>query len=155
FRSGIIFGSDVLNLWAFDDVLLTNEVANLALVFILFHGGFVTKRDDFRAVALPAGGRATWGGMLTAAIVFACLHWGIGWSPEKALLLAVILSSPDAAATFSFLRRQSLPRRLSSTIEIESAANDPMAILLTTVAVSSLASGTPFSYLTVLSFFWQ
>src|SRR5690606_5262602 len=41
--AGIVFGSDVLNLWAFDDVILTNQVANMALVFILFHGGFVTK----------------------------------------------------------------------------------------------------------------
>lgn len=152
---GIVFGSDVLNLWAFDDVILTNEVANLALVFILFHGGLVTKRDDFRAVALPAGGMATWGVLLTAGIMFACLHWGLGWSTEKALLLSVIISSTDAAATFSILRRQSLPRKLSSTLEIESAANDPMAILLTTVAVSTLASGEPFSYLTVLSFFWK
>lgn len=153
--AGIIFGSDVLNLWAFDDVILTNEVANMALVFILFHGGFLTKRADFRAVALLAGGLATWGVMLTAAVTFACLHWGIGWSTEKALLLAVIISSTDAAATFSILRRQSLPPRLSSTVAIESAANDPMAILLTTVAVSSLASGTSFGASTVLSFFWQ
>ncbi len=153
--AGIVFGSDVLNLWAFDDVLLTNEVANMALVFILFHGGFVTKRADFRAVALPAGGLATWGVLLTAGTMFVCLHWGLGWSTEKALLLSVIISSTDAAATFSILRRQSLPPRLSSTVEIESAANDPMAILLTTVAVSSLASGTTFGYLTVLSFFWK
>ncbi len=153
--AGIVFGSDVLNLWAFDDVILTNEVANMALVFILFHGGFVTKRADFRAVALPAGGLATWGVLLTAGVMFVCLHWGFGWSTEKALLLSVIISSTDAAATFSILRRQSLPRRLSSTVEIESAANDPMAILLTTVAVSSLASGTTFGYMTVLSFFWK
>lgn len=153
--AGIVSGSDVLNLWAFDDVILTNEVANLALVFILFHGGFVTKRTDFRAVALAAGGLASWGVMMTAGFTFVCLHWGLGWSTEKALLLAVIISSTDAAATFSILRRQSLPPRLSTTLEVESAANDPMAILLTTVAVSSLASGTAFGFGTVLSFFWQ
>ena len=153
--AGIVFGSDVLNLWAFDDVLLTNQAANMALVFILFHGGFVTKRSDFRAVALTAGGLASWGVLLTAGITFACLHWWLGWSTEKSLLLAVIISSTDAAATFSILRRQSLPRQLSTTIEIESAANDPMAILLTTVAVSGLASGTAFGYATVLSFFWK
>ena len=153
--AGILFGSDVLNLWAFDDVGLTSQVANMALVFILFHGGFVTKRADFRAVALPAGGLATWGVLLTAGLLFVCLHWGLGWSTEKSLLLSVIISSTDAAATFSILRRQSLPARLSSTVEIESAANDPMAILLTTVAVSSLASGTPLDYVTVLSFFWK
>lgn len=35
--------------------------ANLALVFVLFHGGDGTRRADFQAVALPAGGLVTWG----------------------------------------------------------------------------------------------
>ncbi|HRC98716.1 MAG TPA: hypothetical protein PLZ30_11215, partial [Deltaproteobacteria bacterium] len=34
--AGIVSGSDVLNLWYFDDIELANKVANLALVFILF-----------------------------------------------------------------------------------------------------------------------
>src|SRR5690606_18999147 len=73
--TGILFGSDVLNVWNFGDVILTNQAANLALVFILFHGGFVTKRADFKAVALPAGGLATWGVMLTAGALFVVLRW--------------------------------------------------------------------------------
>src|SRR5690606_21965072 len=153
--TGIVFGSDVLNLWHFDDFILTNQFANMALVFILFHGGFQTNRSDFRAVALPAGGLATWGVLLTAGAMFTVLHWGLRWSFEISLLLSVIISSTDAAAIFSILRRQSLPPRLSSTVEIESAANDPMAILLTTVAVASLASGESFGVTTVLSFFWK
>ncbi len=153
--TGIVCGSDVLNLWHFDDMVLTNQAANLALVFILFHGGFMTKRADFRAVALPAGGLATWGVMLTAAVTFAFLRWVLGWSMELSLLLSVIISSTDAAAIFSILRRQSLPPRLSSTVEIESAANDPMAILLTTVAVATLASGEKFESTTILLFFWK
>ena len=153
--TGIVCGSDVLNLWHFEDMVLTNQFANLALVFILFHGGFMTKRADFRAVALPAGGLATWGVLLTAAATFAVLRWGFGWSRELSLLLSVIISSTDAAAIFSILRRQSLPPRLSSTVEIESAANDPMAILLTTVAVATLASGERFGATTVLLFFWK
>ena len=153
--TGIICGSDVLNLWNFGDMVLTNQFANLALVFILFHGGFMTKRENFRAVALPAGGLATWGVLLTAGITFAALHWGLGWSTELSMLLSVIISSTDAAAIFSILRRQSLPSRLSSTVEIESAANDPMAILMTTVAVASFASGDEFDTMTVLLFFWK
>src|SRR5690606_36440496 len=141
---GIVFGSDVLKLWHFEDFVLTNRLANLALVFILFHGGFLTKRADFRVVALPAGGLATWGVLITAAVMFAVLRWGLGWPFELAVLLSVIISSTDAAAIFSILRRQSLPPKLSSTVEIESAANDPMAILLTTVAVASFASGESF-----------
>jgi NhaP-type Na+/H+ and K+/H+ antiporters with a unique C-terminal domain len=153
--TGIVCGSDVLNLWHFDDMVLTNQFANLALVFVLFHGGFMTKRSDFRAVALPAGGLATWGVLLTAAVTFAVLRWVLGWSMELSLLLAVIISSTDAAAIFSILRRQSLPPRLSSTVEIESAANDPMAILMTTVAVATLASGETFNSSAVLLFFWK
>ncbi len=153
--TGIVCGSDVLNLWHFGDMVLTNQFANLALVFILFHGGFMTKRANFRAVALPAGGLATWGVLLTAAITFGVLHWGLGWPMELSLLLSVIISSTDAAAIFSILRRQSLPPRLSSTVEIESAANDPMAILMTTVAVAMLASGEKFATTTVLLFFWK
>lgn len=153
--TGIVCGSDVLNLWHFDDMMLINQVANLALVFILYHGGFMTKRANFRAVALPASGLATWGVLLTATGTFAVLRWILGWSMELSLLLSVIISSTDAAAIFSILRRQSLPQKLSSTVEIESAANDPMAILLTTVAVASLASGESFQASTVLLFFWK
>jgi cell volume regulation protein A len=153
--TGIVCGSDVLNLWHFDDMVLTKHCANLALVFILFHGGFTTRRSDFRAVALPAGGLATWGVLLTAAATFVVLRYGLGWSMELSLLLSVIISSTDAAAIFSILRRQSLPKKLSSTVEIESAANDPMAILLTTLAVESLASGYPLQLSSAGLFLWK
>ncbi len=152
---GILFGSDALSLWHFDNTLLANQVANMALVFILLHGGLITKRSDFKSVALPAGGLATWGVVLTSGVLFAVLRWGFDWSYQNALLLSVIISSTDAAAIFSILRRQSLPPRLGSTIEIESAANDPMAILLTTVAVASLASGESFGASSALLLLWQ
>lgn len=152
---GILFGSDALNVWHFDDIALTSEIANLALVFILFHGGFVTKLSDVRAVALPAGGLATWGVLLTSAVTLVALWKGLGWGFEKSLLLSVIISSTDAAAIFSILRRQALPSRLSSMVEIESAANDPMAILLTVVVVERLASGSAEGTLVVLMFLWK
>lgn len=152
---GIVFGSDVLGLWYFDNVEMANQLANASLVFILFRGGLATKRADFKAVALPAGGMATWGVVLTAAAAFAVLHLVLGWPYEKSLLLAVVISSTDAAATFSILRRQSLPARLSSTIEIESAANDPMAILLTLVVVEGLVSGSSDGLMIVPLFLWK
>jgi cell volume regulation protein A len=153
--AGIAFGSDVLNLWYFSDVHVANQVANLALVFILFQGGFTTKRDSLRLVALPALGMATWGVVLTAVATFLVL-WGIlGWSYQLAVLLAVIISSTDAAATFSILRRQALPPRLAGTVEIESAANDPMAILLTLVAVEAFASGQAGGWSIVPAFLWK
>lgn len=153
--TGIGFGSDVLNLWNFDDIDLTKRVANFALVFILFYGGFSTKRSDFKNVALPAGGLATWGVFLTSAMTFGMLYGVFGWTFDKAILLAVIVSSTDAAAIFSILRRQSLPKKLSSTVEIESGANDPMAILLTVAVVESLTVGHPPLATMGLTFLWQ
>ncbi len=153
--TGILFGSDVLNIWAFSDFGLANQIANIALVFILFHGGFSTRREDFRAVALPAGGMATWGVALTALATFLVL-WGVlRWPLEIAALIAVIISSTDAAATFSILRRQSLPKNLTSTVKIESGANDPMAILLTLALVQAFTTGDAKWYAMVGIFFWK
>lgn len=153
--AGIVFGNDVLNFYEFSDFSIANMLANIALVFILFHGGFITRREDFKSVALPAGGLATWGVVLTAIFSYSVLHWGFNWSHEKAILLGVIVSSTDAAAIFSILRRQDLPGKLSSTVEIESAANDPMAILLTTIAVTTFAAGTGVGWPMVAGFLWQ
>ncbi len=153
--AGIMFGSDVLNLWHFDDITLTNQVANLALVFILFYGGFATRRTDFKAVALRSGGLATWGVLLTTIGTFAVLYGLFDWPFPKAILLAAIISSTDAAAIMSILRRQSLPPKLSSTIEIESAANDPMAILVTLAVIEVVSSGQSDLTITAALFAWK
>lgn len=152
---GLIAGTDVLGLWDFADVELANQVANVALVFILFQGGLVTERSVLRKVALPAGGMATWGVVITAALMFAVFRFVLGWSFELSLLLGAVISSTDAAATFSILRRQSLRPRLAATIEVESAANDPMAILLTLVVVEALSAGTGLSWTIVPLFAWK
>ncbi len=153
--AGILFGSDVLQLWHFDDIGLTNKIANLALVFILFHGGFTTRRTNFQAVALPAGGLATWGVVLTAMATFGALYGLFDWPLHKALLLAAIISSTDAAAIFSILRRQPLPSKLSSTVEIESAANDSMAILLTVAVIEGISATHSAWQMSVLVFIWK
>jgi cell volume regulation protein A len=154
--AGIIFGKDGLKFWEFSDMTLTNELANLALVFVLFHGGFCTKKSNLKQVALPAVGLASWGVILTAVFTFICLYFILGWDKNLSILLAVIISSTDAAAIFSILRKQPLGHKLSSTIEIESAANDPMAILLTIIAVQTLSSGEALNFnVFVLQFLWK
>jgi cell volume regulation protein A len=154
--AGIVFGKDGLKFWDFDDMVYANQLANLALVFVLFHGGFTTKKFNLKMVALPAIGLATWGVVLTAVFTFICLHLLLGWDRNLSLLLSVIISSTDAAAIFSILRKKPLGHKLSSTIEIESAANDPMAILLTLVMVQTLSSGEDISFLSLaLKFMWK
>lgn len=138
---GMVSGGDVLGIWDFSNARAANQLANLALVFILFQGGFGTRREDLRKVLLPAVGLATWGVVLTALSTFLVLYLGLNWNWAESALIAVIISSTDAAATFSVLQRQKLPQRLSSTLEIESAANDPMAVLLTMTVLQVVAVG--------------
>ena len=152
---GIFFGSDVTGLIYFDDASLTQRVANGALIFILFAGGFGTKEDHLRPVFEITMLLATGGVLLTAAAALLPFVLITGFEVKTALLLCVIISSTDAAAIFSILRTRSINRRLTSITEIESAANDPMAII-STVFVIQLITGAHVGTLeTVTSFLWQ
>lgn len=132
---GIVFGSDITGLIYFDDVELSVEMANAALIFILFASGYGTHKDHMRSVFWPAMSMATVGVAVTAAVtavvVWKVMH--VDWM--VAMMLGAVMSSTDAAATLSVLRTRAIKPKLSSVIQIESAANDPMAIILTLALV--------------------
>lgn len=71
------------------------------------------------------------------------------------MLIALIISSTDAAAVFSLLRRPPLQRRVAAITELESAANDPMAILLTVLVVDSMANSPTTLGQAVPVFVWK
>jgi len=129
---GMLGGSEGIGGIEFDNYEFAFRAGTIALILILFDGGLNTSLKSVRSSALPAGLLATVGVVATAGIVavFARLL-GLGW-PE-ALLIGAIVSSTDAAAVFAVLRGGMLTVRedVSSTIEVESCVNDPMAIVLT------------------------
>lgn len=152
---GIIFGSDVTGLIYFDDAALTNSAANIALIFILFAGGYGTKTHNFRPVAKPAMLLATAGVFLTAVISSMIFYFLSGWTFINSFLLCAVISSTDAAAVFSILRTRSISKKVASITEIESAANDPMAIILVSFIIK-IAAGTGIETTeSILLFAWQ
>lgn len=132
---GMLAGSEGVGQIPFDDYPLAFRLGSIALVLILFDGGLNTAPAAVRRAALPAGILATLGVVATAALT-AGAGLLLGLDPMTAVLVGAVVSSTDAAATFAVLRSSGVRLRESTaaTLEVESGMNDPMAILLTTIA---------------------
>jgi potassium/hydrogen antiporter len=130
---GMLAGEDGIGGLEFDDVGVAHAVGTLALAIILFDGGLQTRRTALKGVWKPALALATVGVGVTAVITGLAAATILSVSLLTGLLLGSIVASTDAAAVFSILRSQgvNLRERVSSTLEVESGSNDPMAIFLT------------------------
>jgi NhaP-type Na+/H+ and K+/H+ antiporter len=126
-----------------------DQIAQVALVLVLFFGGLTTNWATMRPVLPPAGRLATLGSGLTALLLMAVvLLLGVvpGTSFDAnvpmALFVGAMVCSTDASAVLALLRplANRLPARLLSLIECESAFNDPVAVVLCALALA-MASG--------------
>jgi len=139
---GMLAGVDGPGGIHFDDVGTTYRIGSLALAVILFDGGLRTRRESFRGVSAPTLLLATVGVVVTAALTSLAARALLGLGPVQALLLGSVVASTDAAAVFFLLRAGGLQlrSRVGATLEIESSANDPVAVLLTTLLAEFLAA---------------
>lgn len=136
-------GEDGLLRIEFDSGGVAYFIGSLALAIILFDSGFDTPLRSYRIAAGPALTLATLGVILTSGFVGLAAHFLFGVSWIEGMLLGSIVASTDAAAVFFLLRVGGLKLRdrVKATLEVESGANDPMAIFLTTVFVELAAAG--------------
>jgi cell volume regulation protein A len=145
---GMLAGSEGIGRIAFEDYRLAFRVGTVALVLILFDGGLNTSTEAIRRVVGPAAVLATLGVVGTAAVLaLGARALGLPWS--ESLLLGAIVSSTDAAAVFSVLRgaRIQVRARVTHLLELESGANDPMAVILTLGVTGALLAGEGASLL--------
>lgn len=131
-------------------------IHTLTLSMLLFYAGLRTELSTIRGF-LKFGLLLAFGGVLISTFVLGLIIWitaspsagGLALGFEQiplamALLIAACLGSTDAGATISVLDSvgRSVPQRLRSLVEFESAMNDPAAILFLGVVISiSGASG--------------
>ena len=147
---GMVAGSEGIGGIAFEDYRFAFRLGAIALALILFDGGLSTPVGAVRKVWAPAGLLATLGVVLVSALVAAAGRFlGLDWS--EALLIGAVVSSTDAASVFSVLRGSGLhlKRRVGLTLEVESGANDPMAVILTTTLTQNLLHPKHFSLLAI------
>ena len=128
----------------FDSAELTQVLGYAALVLILAEGGLSTRWSGIRRSVAPAAVLSTLGVAVSVLVVALAARYLLDLSWNAALLVGAILSSTDAAAVFSVLRRVPLPRRISGMLEAESGFNDaPVVILVTALAERSAHTGEP------------
>jgi len=151
---GMLAGSEGLGRIPFEDYALANNIGSVALALILFDGGLRTPLQAVRRVWKPALALSTVGVLLTSLITGLAAAWVLKLPLLQGLLVGSIVGSTDAAAVFSMLRSSGLrlPERLTATLEVESGANDPMAIFLT-LGLIGVITGSADSPLALLWLF--
>ncbi|MDT0343118.1 potassium/proton antiporter [Streptomyces litchfieldiae] len=126
---GMALGRDGLGI-EFDDAELTQVLGYAALVVILAEGGLGTRWRDIRPAIPAAAVLATVGVGISVGVTATAAHYLVGLAWEPALVMGAVVSSTDAAAVFSVLRRVPLPRRLTGVLEAESGFNDAPVVIL-------------------------
>lgn len=135
---GMLAGEEGILGIEFAEYNLANFIGQAALACILLDGGLRTSMRSFRVGLKPAVTLASLGVLVTVLVAGIFATWLLDVDWRLGVLMAAIVGSTDAAAVFSLLRNGGvkLNDRVQATLEIESGANDPLAILLVTAMIA-------------------
>ena len=149
---GVLFGSDGLLKLSFDDYDLTAKLCSIGLLFIIFYGGFCTKKISDVKVTAQAILLSSLGTILTAGFCALFCYYVLSLSFVESFLIGAVISSTDAASVFSILRsrRLNLKYNTASLLEMESGSNDPFAYILTIVGITMLKGANTVETLPLL-----
>ncbi|QKW10826.1 potassium/proton antiporter [Streptomyces sp. NA04227] len=127
---GMAMGQDGIGNVTFNNAELTQVIGYAALVVILAEGGLGTKWREIKP-ALPAAVMLSLVGVaVSVGVTAAGAHYLVGLEWREALIIGAVVSSTDAAAVFSVLRKVPLPSRLTGALEAESGFNDAPVVIL-------------------------
>ncbi|GAA2496518.1 potassium/proton antiporter [Streptomyces gobitricini] len=127
---GVAIGQDGIGKVQFDNAELTQVIGYAALVVILAEGGLGTQWKEIRPALPMAAVMSTVGVAVSVGVTAAAAHYWVGLEWRQALIIGAVVSSTDAAAVFSVLRKVPLPSRVTGTLEAESGFNDAPVVIL-------------------------
>lgn len=135
---GMLFANNGLWPVRFDNYDFAKETCTVALIFIMFYGGFGTRWESVKPVVRESILLASVGVLATAALVGLFCHYVLHWALLESLLFGAVMGSTDAASVFSILRSKRLGLRNNTApmLEMESGSNDPAAYMLTVILLS-------------------
>lgn len=141
---GMLVGSDGIFKVPFEDYALAEQLCSIALIFIMFYGGFGTKWSVAKPIATKAIILSSFGTAMTAGLVGSFCYFVLKIEVLESFLIGSVISSTDAASVFSILRSKRLNLRFNtaSLLEVESGSNDPFSYMLTVIVLSLMNGNT-------------
>ena len=142
----LVLGLVANNFISFDNYYIADKFSTLALVIIMFYGGFGTSWKMGKPVVKQAAVLSSLGTAATALITGAFAYYVLKFPILESFLLGSIVGSTDYASVANALSSQNLnlKYRTGSILELESGSNDPFAYTLTMIFLS-LILGTEIS----------
>jgi len=137
----------------FEDYRLADHLATVALMVIMFYGGFGTNWRMARPVAREAIVLSFLGVITTALLTGLFCYLVLGFEFMEAMLVGSIVGSTDYASVSNILRSKNLNLKYNSAslLELESGSNDPTAYTMTMVFLSVIIGSDLSVPLLVLS----
>ncbi|MBQ7904558.1 MAG: potassium/proton antiporter [Spirochaetaceae bacterium] len=151
---GMIFGSDGLFKIKFEDYKSAESICSIALIFIIFYGGFGTNLNAAKPVAVKAVLLSTLGVVLTAVFTGLFCFFVLKFEILQSFLIGAVISSTDAASVFSILRSKKLNLKYNSAslLEVESGSNDPFSYVLTIIVLSLMQGNASIGKMSYMLF---
>jgi potassium/hydrogen antiporter len=106
------------------------DVATVALVVILFDGGFRIGATRLRRSLRPILSLGIVGTFLTAGVVAVAARYVLGFSWIEAGLVGAAIAPTDPAVTFSVFAGREIRGRSGTILQGEAGMNDPVGIAL-------------------------
>ena len=149
---GMLFGSDGIVKIPFDNYSVAEQICSIALIFIMFYGGFGTNWKQAKPIAVNAVLLSTIGVIFTALLTGLFCYVVLKFDLLESMLIGAVISSTDAASVFSILRskRLNLKDNTASLLEVESGSNDPCSYMLTVIILAIMGgdfSGGQLAYM--------
>lgn len=148
---GMLFGSDGLFKIPFDNYEILQQISTIALIVIIFYGGFCTKWLTAKPVVRQATVLSTLGVVFTALLTCGFCYHVLKMNFAESFLIGAVISSTDAASVFAILRSKSLnlKNHTAPLLELESGSNDPFSYMLTIIGIA-IYSGQSFATFPVM-----
>jgi len=116
-------------------------IASLSLVVILFNGGLGLEFSEARAMAPRAIALALLGMGASMAAATAFIYYVLDWELLNSLLLGAIVGGSSPSVVMPLVARAKVTREISCLLNIESAMNGALVIVITLVILEVVTVG--------------